>query len=337
MVYGSELAAQKKRTAALAKAMTGTQPVLASNPAPMQAMGNPSGFSPNPGIVSAMGTTDKPAYTSQPLKPMLPNNYGFNELASYEEKRRQALGPEAENRIGQLRTGIQSTYDTALKGYQDTTAQRRSALSSSLSDYANKQFEQENPAILEDLNTRGFLSSPTEVARAQAQAQKELALANQSKLFDFDTQSRGVEDSISQQRLADLNELSKAGTSAGLQANQDALDAALDLRRGQLEGKLSEAQSQREDQQARDLASQQRKQGITTALIGAGGSLLPSLLGGGKDGGGLLSGLFSGGGNTAVGTAVTGAGHPASSVLGGEIGSVGTPSRCRGCRGTRCL
>lgn len=246
----------------------------------------------------------------------LPANYGFNDLAQYEEQRRAALGPQFQQQIGQLRTGIGSAYDSALNQYRDTSSQRRAALSSSLSDTAQKQFDIQNPRILEDLNSRGLFSSPTAVANAQAQVQKELAVANANRLNEFDTQTRGFEDNLGTQRLADLNELEKVGTSAGMQMQQDALDAALDLRRGQLESSLQTAQANREEALARDLAKQSGRQGITQSLIGAGGGILGGMLGGGGGGFRGFGGLFGGGGGGMTGAAT-------GQVVPG-IGAVGT-------------
>lgn len=232
----------------------------------------------------------------------LPNNYGFNDLAGYEEKRRNALGGQFQNQINEARTGIESSYNNALKGYQDTTAKRRSDLASSLSSSGQQNFQLQNPKILEDLNSRGVFSSPTAVAQAQAQALKEIELANQDKLNAFDTQSRGYEDTLNSQKLQELNQLGLAGTSANIQSQQDALDAGLDLRRGGLESQLQTANAAREEAMARDLAADSRKAGITNSLIGVGGSLLGSGLG--KDG--FLSGLFSKKAPETIGTTLAG-------------------------------
>ena len=242
------------------------------------------------GLADSMLGTNPQFNQGIPSTPKLPQNYGFNDLAGYEEQRRSALGGQFQNQINQARTGIESQYGTALKGYQDTSAQRRAALASSLTDQAQKNFQLQNPGILEDLNSRGVFSSPTAVAQAQAQAMKELELANQSKLTDFDAQQRAYEDELNKNRLNELNQLSLAGTSANIQSQQDALDAGLDLRRGGLEATRQDAAASREETMARDLAAKQQRNQLTNSLIGVGGSLagaaLPSLLS--KGGSGLL-------------------------------------------------
>lgn len=260
--------------------------------------------------------------------PSLPANYGFNELAGYEESRRREQGDQFKNQIGQLRTGIQGQYDSALKNYQDTGARRRAELSSSLMDNATKTFQGQNPFILEDLNSRGLSSSPTTVASAQAEKLREIEMANQSRLLDFDQEQRQFEDTLGAQRLQSLNELDAAGTSAGIQSEQDALDAGLDLRRGELERQVGESQASREEAMARDLAKQQRKQGITESLIGLGGNLGSSYLTrGGGGGGGGLGGLFGGGARTASSSVIGGGPFPVRpagpGMLGAGVGLLG--------------
>lgn len=268
---------------------------------------------------SALGVD--PAFTV----PELPANYDFNDLAAYEQAVRKQQGTDFKRQIGEAKTGIGAQYDTSLKGYQNSTAARRAGLATSLTDTAQKNFQLQNPAILEDLNARGVFSSPTAVAQAQAQALKELEIGNQGMLNAFDTTSRSYEDQLSAQKLNELNQLDLAGTSADLAAQQSGIDAGLDLRRGNLERQMAEANAAREEALARDLAEQQRKQGITQSLIGAGGTLLgASMLGGlgGGTGGSSagLSGLFGGG------SGATGAGLGGKLSLLGSGGSPGTLS-----------
>lgn len=273
------------------------------------------------------------AYTSLPIKKRfsginqamlgqgpfsLPQGYGFDDLANYEEARRQNLGVNAKDKIAKLRADIQGTYDQSLGKYRDTSSTRRASLSSSLGETAKKQFEMQNPYLLQDLNSRGLASSPTEVARAQGEIQKQLALESEGRLGEFDKSTRDYEDSLTANRMADLNQLDMTGTSAELQANQDALDSALDLRRGSLESSLAERNSAEERALAESLAAENRKAGLTNSLIGAGGGLLggllagggKGLLGGGGGGGGFLSSLplFGGGGGATASSSVIGGG-----------------------------
>lgn len=255
-----------------------------------------------------------PGNVFDPNNPTLPPNPTFEDIARYEEAKRNLAGKEFQGQIGKLRTGVQGEYDKALGTYQSTSAARRAALASSLSENAKKTFEMNNPYILEDLNARGVFTSPTAVSQAQAQALKELELGNQENLLNFDTTTRTYEDQLAAQRLKDLQELDLAGTSVGIQSQQDALDAALDLRRSSLQNNLQEAQAAREEQLARDLARQQKSQGIIQSLIGAGGSILGAGLMGGFGGGG-------GGGGTPLGRLFGGGSGAASfGSSGGQIG-----------------
>ena len=99
------------------------------------------------GVVSAM-TGMRPAFSAPP--PALPENYGFNDLAEYEEVRRRALGGQAEQ----------------------TILDRRKQVESQLAKSGQERFSMQNPAILEDLNRRGLFTSPTAVNSAQAEALK---------------------------------------------------------------------------------------------------------------------------------------------------------------------
>lgn len=206
------------------------------------------------GLARSM-TGSSPAF-GQPAPFSPPDTYGFNALAGAEEARRLSFGQNAQDQI------------------MDT----RNRLSTSLTDYGKKFFQQQNPTILEDLNARGLLTSPTEVAGAQANALKDIELSNQNYLREFDT----------------------AALSAGLQAQQDALDSGLDLRRASLEAGLNEQMAAREEAMARDLAKQQGRNSLYSSLIGAGGSLFGGMLAGG-------GGLFGGGAGAAGATGGSGA------------------------------
>lgn len=252
------------------------------------------------GVAQSMTGTDTAFAAVPQAQPRLPQNYGFDDLASYEERKRTAAGQTFKDRISQLRTGTEGTYDTALQGYRDQTAQRRSALATSLSDNAAQTFKMSDPYILEDLNTKGLFSSPTAVANARAQALKELEVANQAKLLDFDRQSYSYEDDLAKERLAALTGLDQSGLSAQLQAEQDALDSGLDLRRGKLEGDLNNATASREEALARDLAKKANRNNLTNSLISGGASILGAGLG--KDG--FISSLFSRGAAPKVATDV---------------------------------
>lgn len=229
----------------------------------------------SPATLGAPVTPPKPKFTVKPTDgiPGLPEGYGFDELAAYEEAKRAKSGDTYQDLINQLRTGIEGQFGTALGDVQSTGATRRAELARSLTDSARQNFELQNPAILEDLNARGVFSSPTAVAQAQAQALKELEVGNQAELRGFDTEQRGLEDELKQARLEAVSGLTGAGTTGKLQALQDALDAALDLRRGKLEGTLADRAASREESLARSLARKQQQGDIISSLIGGAASV----------------------------------------------------------------
>jgi hypothetical protein len=225
-------------------------------------------------------TGTQPAFSFQPpAPPALPPNYGFQDLAKFEEGKRNAFGQNAQADI----------------------LSQRDKLSTTLNDYGKKFFAAQNPAILEDLNARGLLTSPTEVTRSQTDALKDIEISNQNYLRDLDT----------------------SALSARLQAEQDALDSSSDLQRGDLEARIAEANASREETMARDLAKQQGRNSLYSSLIGAGGSLGSSL---------LTAKLFGAGGAGAAGAGGAGAGGaaaflPAGLALGGIMGYRALPDK----------
>jgi len=139
---------------------------------------------------------------------------------------------------------------------------------------------------------------------------------------------QGIADALRGQQVTDTGEISRlhqeafgrqadiqgTGLSANLQAQQDALDSGLDLRRGGLEANRADAQAAAERQQANELAKKERQNGITQSLIGAGGSIL---------GGAIGKGALGLGGSSAAGGATSGAGAAGLGTAGLAAGGVG--------------
>jgi hypothetical protein len=172
--------------------------------------------------------------------------------------------------------------------YGDVATKRRTDLMKSLTDLGQQQFQMANPYILEDLNRRGLATSPTAVGADQANALKEISLANQAKLFDLQSQDYATEDAL----------------------RRSALEANLGAEQTGLEYQLGEESADREAALANQLAREQRRAQLSNSLIGVGGNVLGGLLssggglfGGGGGGGGLLGGLFGGGGAVGAGGA----------------------------------
>lgn len=170
----------------------------------------------------------------------------LNVYGAEEEARRQALGREQQQQILQFGNEFQNRA----KDFRSQLAQR-------LADTGQETFKMSNPYILEDLNSRGLASSPSEVANQQAQALKEIALANQSQLTGFD------QDIFNQ-----YNDLQGTGLSALLGGNQQALDAVLEARRAGLQRSFDVADQNRSESMAKYLAKRQSRDALIGSLLG---------------------------------------------------------------------
>lgn len=149
-------------------------------------------------------------------------------------------------------------FETSSGNYRNTLAQR-------LAETGKQTFEQANPYILEDLNARGFSSSPSEVANAQSRALSDIALKNQGILTAFDTDAYN-----------NLQGIKESGLETYLGGNQDALSAILESRRAGLERSFNLFDQERQKALAEELAKQQARSSLTNALISAGANILSS-------------------------------------------------------------
>lgn len=235
----------------------------------------PTGFRRS-GVLSAMNGIN-PAFGPNQPPAGLPANFGFNDLAGYEQGQRTNFA----NQVG-------SELD-----------QRRAALASSLQSQGEGLFKQANPGILEDLNSRGLMTSPSAVNQAQTDALKQIGLANQGHLNDFDN----------------------SATATRLQLQQNALDSGLDLTRGDLDNRLQQNATNQEQGFASDLARQQNRNNLTNSLISGGTSILGASL----MHGGALSGIFGGGGATGAAGGAGGVG-----AAGAGTGAAGTGTAATG-------
>ena len=187
--------------------------------------------------------------------------------------------------------------------YAKQAAAYRKALQQRLIEQGQEQFKQANPFILEDLNARGFATSPSETANAQSRYLSDIALKNNQALTSFDTSAFEQEQAL----------------------RQDAAMSPLELQRMGIERDYALADQARQEALARELARQQSKDSMTSGLLGLGGNLLQGAMlskaiGGG--GGSGLGGLFGGGGGAgAAGGSAAGGG--AAAGLGGMFGAGG--------------
>jgi hypothetical protein len=153
--------------------------------------------------------------------------------------------------------------------YQTNAGNYRGQLAKSLADTAHQTFQQENPYILEDLNSRGLATSPTAVGAEQDRALKDIALQNQNVLSGFDTNT-----------FNQLNDIRGSGLNTLLGGNQDALNAALQAKQAGLQRSFDVADQNRQQAFSNYLAKRQSRNQLTNSLIGAGGSILGGFLGG---------------------------------------------------------
>lgn len=177
-------------------------------------------------------------------------------MARIEEQKRQALGRQQQQQI----------LDFA--GQQEQRAKDyRTGLASSLASSGQQFFNQINPSLLEDLNARGLFTSQTARDKSQADALKEIELANQQQLMDFDTQS-----------FNEINDIRGTGLSALLGGDQSALDAALDLRKAGIQRKFDQAAEKKEMAYAEMLAKRQSRDQLLSTIFPMLGQLGSSYL-----------------------------------------------------------
>lgn len=181
----------------------------------------------------------------------------LEQLAKTEEEKRNALGLKQQQQI----------LDFAEQQTQSAADYRRQ-LAQSLSSQGQETFSLANPGILEDLNSRGLFTSQTARDEAQARALKEIALANEGTLTNYDINTQGQ-----------INDLKTAGLSAMLGGEQSAVDTALGLRQSAISQQFQAAQQASQNSLAQWLAQQQSRNQLISAILGAGGSALGGYLG----------------------------------------------------------
>lgn len=175
----------------------------------------------------------------------------FEAYAQAEEARRREL---AQKQRGQI--------DEFAGQYEGQAKDFRTRLAENLARTGQETFERANPFILEDLNARGLFSSPSEIARQQAETLGEITTENNRKLSDFDLAT-----------FNELQDLKGTGLSTLLGGDQDALDAALELRRGGLQRRFDVQDQNRQNEMATYLAKRQSRDNLLGSLIGLGGRL----------------------------------------------------------------
>ena len=185
----------------------------------------------------------------------------FDRMAAEEQAKRHDLGLQQQGQIN---------------AFSDDQASRaskyRQMLSKSLSDNALATFQRANPGILEDLNSRGLVTSQTARDQEQGRFLGDLARENNAQLSAFDT---GQFDAN--------NELRGSGLSALLQGDQSGLDAALGLRKSGLTRRFEVQDQNNQNAVAKQLAKRENYNRFMDGLTSMGTSFLS---GGGMRGGG---------------------------------------------------
>lgn len=179
----------------------------------------------------------------------------INNLAMEEEAKRKALGLQQKNQIFSFADEQQGRANTF-----------RTGLAESLTNRGRDAFNLMNPSILEDLNARGLFTSQTARDQSQANAIKEIELANQEQLGAFD---RDV--------FNDISDIRSSGISALLGGDQSALDAALELRKAGIQRRFDEADMAREQAMTQMLSRRQSRDQMVQGLLGLGGNIIGGL------------------------------------------------------------
>lgn len=253
----------------------------------------------------------------------LPQNFGFNDLAEYEEYIRRLNSSETKKKL----------------------ADRRAQLSSALTKQGQDLFALQNPKILEDLNSRGLFTSGSAVNQAQADALKEIALSNDKYLNEYDTAATGLEVASDQDitnSVLDLRRSELENKLAQDQANQEQ-SFAESLARQQRKQGITESLIGLGGQLggaylgAKMLGGGGAGGGLSSILGGGGGTASSSLVGGGSPFAVKGAGMFGSGGsllNTA-GTSGFGAGSIAGGLAGYGLGRAAFRPTQEGDRGAQ--
>lgn len=177
---------------------------------------------------------------------------------------------------------------------QGTLGEQRDILNESLLGQGRSIISETRPGRLEALNTLGFASSESEVARAEAEAARQLEAGRLNLLGEFDINRAGILgqfDIGTETRKAGLEvgifeqneELRRAALSTDLFASSAGLDQFLSSKRAGLERGFAVADRQAQAAADRQAQKDFNRVSLRNALIGAGGQIL----------GGFASGLAS--------------------------------------------
>lgn len=211
-------------------------------------IGGPAGAAIGASIGGGLGSS----FNKTPKAPGLPDNSAaMNALAEQEAAKQQALAQQQQQQINDFATQ-----------QQKSVADYRGTLAQNLSNTAQQTFQQENPFIMEDLNSRGLFTSQTARDQSQNQALQQLATQQQNTLSNYDTQ-----------QFNNIQDIKGSGLSALLGGNQQALDTALQLREAGIQNTFNQQNQQAQMSYAQMLAGQQSRNQMISSVLGLGGTL----------------------------------------------------------------
>lgn len=205
------------------------------------------------------------------------------------------FGVSAKELRARLAQRLSESKQSILTQLGDIDKQTRERLAGNLASMGQQTFERANPFILEDLNRRGLFTSESAVTGAQADALKDIALANQAQLTNYDVgQASELADTIENIERENTGSLANLDTdffkqeeaikSGGLDkligGEESALTAALEARRAGVQRSFDLADADREERLARYLAKKQSRNQIVSSLIGLTGTIGGAVFGG---------------------------------------------------------
>lgn len=262
---------------------------------------------------------------THPLNPRNNKNIFRKDVFGDQAAAEQLLKQEQASRQQQQITDFAGEFSEAVKGFggqlserllgfeeQERTnieqerVRRRETLEQELSSFRGdlatsrqKTFEQANPFILEDLNTRGLFGSETAIANAQSQALTRLQATDESRFGQARfaggrrleelragdvTRQEGARRRVEEilggfqtRAFGQEQELLGGGLEALIGGEQEALDSALALSRSRIQTNFDLSQSAADRLFARNIAKKNQQSSLIGSGIQAGGNILSSL------------------------------------------------------------
>lgn len=239
-------------------------------------------FNPNPNdIVSAFGDTI--TERTQELADITPSDSGVSEfkLAQRGLKEKEKI----EDLSAKQRTQVEEFAETfGLKGRElgeilagkEETARGR--LADILTEQGTSLFESTRAGRLENLQTGGFGTSESAIARAEAEAIGGLESQRLGRLAGFDVESLRRGQQFETGLFAAEEDILGGGFESFIGGNQEALDRELGLKLAGLERGFSESDAARFQSFQSNQNNRNRRQGTLNALLSGGFNIASSFV-----------------------------------------------------------